>query len=86
MSSASAKSIGKYEIVGLIAKGTRASVYRGADIDTRRPVAVKVIGVRASNSGALPAFRANRRRLRASSTRRSPRSSTWSTTTRPSGW
>ena len=52
-----AKRIGKYDVLGLIAKGPRAAVYRCEDGDTKRPVAVKIIPRALLSAAALPAFR-----------------------------
>ncbi|MEP7262234.1 MAG: response regulator [Usitatibacter sp.] len=57
MSNVTSKSIGKYEIVGIISKGARASIYRGVDIDTRRAVAVKILKRSTVIADALSAFR-----------------------------
>jgi len=51
------KRIGKYEIVTLVAKGTRAAVYRGLDGDTKQPVAIKIVPRTLLDADALPAFR-----------------------------
>ncbi len=52
-----AKRIGKYDIVALVSRGSRAAVYRGTDSDDQRPVAIKVIPRTLLNAAALPAFR-----------------------------
>ena len=52
-----AKRIGKYDIVALVSRGSRAALYRGTDSDDQRPVAIKVIPRTLLNAAALPAFR-----------------------------
>ena len=57
MSSATGQRIGKYDVQATLATSPRARVFRGVDSDTKRPVALKVIGRAHVNDAAIPAFR-----------------------------
>ena len=57
MSSATGQHIGKYAVAGTIATTPRVRVFRGFDPETKRAVAIKVIGRQHLNAAALPAFR-----------------------------
>jgi eukaryotic-like serine/threonine-protein kinase len=57
MSSGTGQRIGKYDVQATLATSPRARVFRGVDSDTRRPVALKVIGRAHVNDSAIPAFR-----------------------------
>ncbi len=57
MSSATGQRIGKYDVQSTLATSPRARVFRGVDSDTKRPVALKVIGRAQVNDAAIPAFR-----------------------------
>jgi response regulator RpfG family c-di-GMP phosphodiesterase len=56
-SNATGQRIGKYEVLGTLATSPRARTFRGLDSDTRRAVAIKVIGRQHLNAAALPAYR-----------------------------
>ena len=55
--STTAKRIGKYEIVAIVSRGSRAAVYRATDGDTKQPVAIKIVPRTILNADALPGFR-----------------------------
>ena len=57
MSSATGQRIGKYEVLGPIGATPRVRVFRGIDGDTRRAVAIKVIGRQHMDPAALPGYR-----------------------------
>jgi eukaryotic-like serine/threonine-protein kinase len=57
MSSGTGQRIGKYDVQATLATSPRARVFRGVDSDTKRPVALKVIGRAHVNEAAIPAFR-----------------------------
>jgi response regulator RpfG family c-di-GMP phosphodiesterase len=57
MSSATSQRIGKYDVLGTLATNPRVRVFRGMDSDTKRPVALKVIGRQHLNAQALPGYR-----------------------------
>jgi len=57
MSSGTGQRIGKYDVQATLATSPRARVFRGVDSDTKRPVALKVIGRAHVNGAAIPAFR-----------------------------
>jgi response regulator RpfG family c-di-GMP phosphodiesterase len=54
---ATAQRIGKYDVHGTIATSPRVRVFRAVDSDTKRPVAIKVIGRQHLNAAALPNYR-----------------------------
>ena len=56
-SNATGQRIGKYDVLGTIATNPRTRTFRGLDSDTRRAVAIKVIGRQHLNAAALPAYR-----------------------------
>jgi serine/threonine-protein kinase len=57
MSSATGQRIGKYDVLGTIATSPRVRVFRGVDSETKRSVAIKVIGRQHLNAQALPGFK-----------------------------
>jgi len=57
MSSATGQRIGKYDVQATLSTSPRARVFRGVDSDTKRAVALKVIGRAHVNEAAIPAFR-----------------------------
>lgn len=57
MSSGTGQRIGKYDVQATLGTSPRARVFRGVDSDTKRPVALKVIGRAHVNDAAIPAFR-----------------------------
>ena len=50
------RTIGKYELQGLIAKGARGALYKGVDTETKGVVAIKVIPREHIDAQALAAF------------------------------
>ena len=57
MSSATGQRIGKYDVLGTLATSPRVRVFRGVDADTKRQVALKVIGRQHLNAAALAGYR-----------------------------
>jgi serine/threonine-protein kinase len=57
MSNGTGQRIGKYDVQATLATSPRARVFRAVDSDTKRAVAVKVIGRAHLNAAALPGYR-----------------------------
>ena len=53
----SSQRLGKYEIQGLLGKGTRATVYRAVDMESKRSVAIKVIPRELVDARAVAPFK-----------------------------